>query len=117
MSIYVLWGRPRHEREDAMKITDITVERYAWPRPKPISNGKYTYVDVSLNLVHIYTDEGVTGVGWGGGTASGQGSDLTTTLIDYFKPVVVGRIRSTTGAFGRICGCPNWWEDAGCRHG
>ena len=69
-----------------MKITDMTVERYAWPRPKPISNGKYTYVDVSLNLVHIYTDEGVTGVGWGGGTASGQGSDLTTTLIDYFKP-------------------------------
>ena len=29
---------------------------------------------------------------WAGeaGTASGQGSDLTTTLIDYFKPVVVG---------------------------
>ncbi len=73
-----------------MKITDMTVERYAWPRPKPISNGKYTYVDVSLNLVHIYTDEGVIGVGWGGGTASGQGSDLTTTLIDYFKPVVIG---------------------------
>ena len=73
-----------------MKITDMTVERYAWPRPKPISNGKYTYVDVSLNLVHIHTDEGVTGVGWGGGTASGQGSDLPTTLIDYFKPVVIG---------------------------
>ena len=73
-----------------MKITDVTVQRYAWPRPQPISNGKYTYVDVSLNLVHIQTDEGVTGVGWGGGTASGQGSDLTTTLIDYFKPILVG---------------------------
>ena len=46
--------------------------------------------DVSLNLVHIHTGEGVSGVGWGGGTASGQGSDLTTTLIDYFKPVVIG---------------------------
>lgn len=73
-----------------MKITDVTVQRYAWPRPQPISNGKYTYVDVSLNLVHIYTDEGVTGVGWGGGTASGQGSDLTTAMIDYFRPLLVG---------------------------
>ena len=50
-----------------MKITDMTVERYAWPRPKPIRNGKYTYVDVSLNLVHIYTDEGVTA--WAGAPA------------------------------------------------
>jgi len=73
-----------------MKITDVTVQRYAWPRPKPIRNGKYTYRDVSLNLVHIHTDEGVTGVGWGGGTASGQGSDLTTVLVDHFRPVLVG---------------------------
>ena len=74
-----------------MKITDVTVQRYVWPRPKPISNGKYTYVDVSLNLIHIYTDEGVTGIGWGGGSVSGQGSDLTTVLVDYFRPVLIGQ--------------------------
>lgn len=74
-----------------MKITDVTVHRYRWPRPQPISNGKYTYVNVSLNLIHIHTDEGITGVGWGGGTASGQSSDLTTSLIDYFKPMLIGK--------------------------
>lgn len=74
-----------------MKITDVTVQHYEWPRPKPISNGKYTYVTVSLNLVHIHTDEGITGIGWGGGTASGQGSNLTSVLVDYFKPILVGQ--------------------------
>ena len=74
-----------------MKITDVTVQRYSWPRPQPISNGKYTYINVSLNLIHIETDEGVTGVGWGGGTASGQGSDLTTAMIEHFRPVIIGQ--------------------------
>ena len=43
-----------------MKITDVTVQCYAWPRPRPISNGKYTYATVRLNLVRVYTDEGST---------------------------------------------------------
>ena len=53
-----------------MKITDVTVECYAWPKPKPISNGKYTYTKVVFNLVKVTTDEAVTGIGWGGGTAA-----------------------------------------------
>ncbi len=55
-----------------MKITDVTVQGYAWPRAKPISNGKYTYATVGLNLIHIHTDDGVTGIGWGGGPAKGR---------------------------------------------
>ena len=49
-----------------MKITDVTVECYAWPKPKPISNGKYTYTKVVFNLVKVTTDEAVTGIGLGG---------------------------------------------------
>lgn len=73
-----------------MKITDVRVQRYMWPRPQPISNGKYTYVNVHQNLIHIETDEGVTGVGWGGGTASGQGSNLTSNMVDHFKSILIG---------------------------
>jgi D-arabinonate dehydratase len=71
-----------------MKITDVTVQCYAWPRPKPIRNGKYTYTTVTLNLVHIHTQEGVTGIGWGGGVAADQ--DITTPLVEHFKSALVG---------------------------
>ena len=37
------------------------MQSYAWTRPKPIRNGKFTYSDTGLNLVHIHTDEGITG--------------------------------------------------------
>lgn len=53
-----------------MEITDVGVECDAWPKPKPISNGKYTYTKVAFNIVKVSTDEGVTGIGWGGGTAA-----------------------------------------------
>ena len=73
-----------------MKITDVTVQRYAWPRPKPIRNGKYTYTTVGLNLVHVHTDEGITGIGWGGGTAAGRPGEVTGALVEHFKQAVVG---------------------------
>ncbi len=73
-----------------MKITDVTVQRYAWPRPKPIRNGKYTYTTVGLNLVHVHTDEGITGVGWGGGTAAGRPGEVTSALVEHFKQAVIG---------------------------
>ncbi len=73
-----------------MKITDVTVQRYAWPRPKPISNGKYTYTTVVLNLVHVHTDEGITGIGWGGGTAASRPGDVTGALVEHFKTALIG---------------------------
>jgi L-alanine-DL-glutamate epimerase-like enolase superfamily enzyme len=48
-----------------MKITEVKVAEYSWPRPKPITNGKHTYTHEGLNLVQISTDEGVTGIGVG----------------------------------------------------
>ncbi|MEM7130558.1 MAG: mandelate racemase/muconate lactonizing enzyme family protein [Chloroflexota bacterium] len=74
-----------------MKITDVTAKCYAWPRTKPISNGKYTYRTVSLNLIHIETDEGITGIGWGGGTAFGKGNEVTLGMIEHFKPSLIGQ--------------------------
>lgn len=46
-----------------MKITDVHVERYRWPKDKPIANGKHVYTHNDLNLLVIETDEGITGYG------------------------------------------------------
>ena len=46
-----------------MKITDVRVEHYRWPKAKPIANGKHTYTHNELNLLIIATDEGITGYG------------------------------------------------------
>lgn len=46
-----------------MKITDVRVERYRWPKEKPIANGKHVYTHNDLNLLIIETDEGITGYG------------------------------------------------------
>jgi L-alanine-DL-glutamate epimerase-like enolase superfamily enzyme len=73
-----------------MKITDVTVQKYAWPRPRPIRNGKYTYTTVSLNLVHIHTTAGLTGIGWGGGTLAGRPGEITSALVEHYKPALIG---------------------------
>jgi L-alanine-DL-glutamate epimerase-like enolase superfamily enzyme len=73
-----------------MKITDIVVQSYAWPRPKPISNGKYTYTNVDLNLIHVHTDQGLTGIGLSGGTSADQAGQVTRTLVEHFKAVLIG---------------------------
>lgn len=64
-----------------MKITDVTTERYSWPRKRPIRNGKYTYTTAGLSLTNIHTDEGITGVGLGG---------VNPALLDRFKPLLLG---------------------------
>ncbi len=46
-----------------MKITDVRVEAYRWPKEKPIANGKHVYTHNELNLLVIDTDEGITGYG------------------------------------------------------
>ena len=46
-----------------MKITNVHVERYRWPKEKPIANGKHLYTHNDLNLLVIDTDEGITGYG------------------------------------------------------
>jgi L-alanine-DL-glutamate epimerase-like enolase superfamily enzyme len=73
-----------------MKITAVEVQRYAWPRPKPIRNGKYTYTTVALNLIHLHTDAGITGVGWGGGTAVGRPGEITLAFLEHFQHALIG---------------------------
>lgn len=71
-----------------MKINDVTVQCYSWPRPRPISNGKYTYATVRLNLVCVHTDEGLSGIGWAGGP--GLSASMTATLVEHFKEALIG---------------------------
>ena len=59
-----------------MKVTDVRLESYRWPRAKPIRNGRYVYPTAGLDVIKIDTDEGVTGLGlagvaWTGRSASG----------------------------------------------
>jgi L-alanine-DL-glutamate epimerase-like enolase superfamily enzyme len=73
-----------------MKITDVTIQSYAWPRPKPIRNGKFTYTDTGLSLVHVHTDAGITGIGWGGTIVSTTFSAVQAALLDQFRPLLIG---------------------------
>lgn len=72
-----------------MKITDVTLQSYAWKRPQPIRNGKYTYTTIGFNLIQIHTDDGITGIGWGGGTAVGRPGEVTQALLSHYKQVLI----------------------------
>ena len=73
-----------------MKITDVEMQSYAWTRPKPIRNGKFTYSDTGMNLVQLHTDEGITGIGWGGTIVSTSFSAIQQGLLDQFRPHLIG---------------------------
>ena len=72
-----------------MKITDVIVECYRWPRLKPIRNGKYTYTHGGISVVRVETDEGVTGVGLGAGSTN-TGVQTLVGLVEGFKPALIG---------------------------
>ncbi len=48
-----------------MKVTDLNVEVYRWPRHVPIRNGRHVYATSGLNVIRVETDEGITGIGLG----------------------------------------------------
>ena len=54
-------GLRRHGRA-IVKVTDVRLESYRWPRRKPIRNGRYVYPTSGLDVIKIDTDEGVTGL-------------------------------------------------------
>src|ERR1041385_8010571 len=99
-----------------MKITRITTEEFRWPRHTPISNGKHTYTHSGLALVNIDTDEGIRGVGLGGGGAIGNApvDHLARELIGedpidverlwhkMWVPKLIGRRGITTRAISAI---------------
>lgn len=99
-----------------MKITNITTEEYRWPRHKPISNGLHTYTHSGLALTKIETDEGITGIGLGGGGLVERATveKLTKDLIGedpidverlwhkMWIPKLIGRRGLTTRAISAI---------------
>ena len=72
-----------------MKVTDVKMEVYRWPRHKPIRNGRYTYPTSGLNVVKIETDEGVTGYGYAGGVQGAE--EIGISILDYMKQFVIGQ--------------------------
>ena len=72
-----------------MKITNMRVECYRWPKRVPQSNGKHTYTHDGRNFVFIDTDEGITGVGQIGGTHSSD--EIVKSIFDYYKDFVIGQ--------------------------
>ena len=77
-----------------LKVTDVKMEVYRWPRHKPIRNGRYTYPTSGLNVVKIETDEGVTGIGYSGGV---QGAEEISISRRHRHMGYQGQGREPTG--------------------
>lgn len=67
-----------------MKITAVKLQNYEWPMGTPITNGKHTYTKVTLAILQIETDEGVTGVGVSGSQPSGH--SILQSALEHFIP-------------------------------
>ncbi len=75
-----------------MKIVDVTTEAFQWARPVAIRNGLHTYSDVTLIVVNVRTDEGLTGIGFGGGSAPGpKRIELFSDSVENFTPLLIGQ--------------------------
>ncbi|HAL47981.1 MAG: hypothetical protein CL694_06160 [Chloroflexi bacterium] len=72
-----------------MKVTDVNMETYRWPRAKPIRNGRYVYPTAGLNVVKVETDEGVTGVGLAGGVQGAE--EIGASVLDHLKQYAIGQ--------------------------
>lgn len=73
-----------------MKITDVKSDIFSWERPG-IWNGSHYYGKGRLHKVTVYTDDGVTGIGWNGGTAAERPLWLMPGYVNYFKPLLIGK--------------------------
>ena len=73
-----------------MKVTDVRMETYRWPRHKPIRNGRYTYPTNGLDVVRIDTDEGVSGIGLSGAVQESQSEGSGAAALDAARGVAGG---------------------------
>ncbi len=72
-----------------MKIVDVRLKMYKWPRERPISNGLYTYTHNLLNIVVIDTDEpGIQGIGIAGGVEDAP--EIGKAFVEYFRKGLLG---------------------------
>jgi L-alanine-DL-glutamate epimerase-like enolase superfamily enzyme len=73
-----------------MKITDVHLEMFKWPRTVPITNGLYTYTHNLLNIVVIDTDDpDIQGIGLAGGIESSP--EVGASFIEHFKKGLIGQ--------------------------
>ena len=73
-----------------MKITHITGEVFEWERPGQW-NGSHFYGTASLHKVTVYTDQGLIGYGWNGGTAATRPQRLFPRFVEHYRLLCVGR--------------------------
>jgi L-alanine-DL-glutamate epimerase-like enolase superfamily enzyme len=73
-----------------LKITHVTSEVFEWDR-LAIWNGSHFYDKGRLHKVTVYTDQGIVGSGWNGGTASTRPFGLMPRFVDYYRPLMVGK--------------------------
>lgn len=73
-----------------MKIVDVSVQTYRWPRPRPIRNGMYTYRSATTCVVELHCDEGTVGVGLSADPGP-DGADVAfAALVRALAPMVIG---------------------------
>ena len=73
-----------------MKITDVRMEMFRWPRAVPITNGLYTYTHNLLNIVVIDTDDpDIQGIGLAGGMESTP--EVGAAFVEHFKKGLIGQ--------------------------
>ena len=73
-----------------MKITDVRMEMFRWPRAVPITNGLYTYTHNLLNIVVIDTDDpDIQGIGLAGGIESTP--EVGAAFVEHFKKGLIGQ--------------------------
>ena len=72
-----------------MKITNVRLEMFKWPRSVPITNGLYTYAHNLLNIVVIDTDDpDIQGIGLAGGIAATP--EVGASFVEHFKKGLIG---------------------------
>jgi L-alanine-DL-glutamate epimerase-like enolase superfamily enzyme len=67
-----------------MRIRDLQCRMYSAKYERPISNGKYTYYATNIVVLQIFTDEGVTGVGWV------HGGSIVKNAIEEMRDYIIG---------------------------
>lgn len=68
-----------------MRITDISIESFRWPRTRPIRNGMFIYTHVELSIIKVGSDEGISGI------CPGLGGPAEAELINKFRDAVIGQ--------------------------
>jgi L-alanine-DL-glutamate epimerase-like enolase superfamily enzyme len=86
----MLFNTNPFERTMNIKITQVTSEAFEWPRPG-IWNGSHFYGPGRLHKVTVYTDQGVSGMGWNGGTAATRPQHFLREFVDFYRPLLLGR--------------------------